>query len=246
MDFWLGNVKYTIADCDTKTILDLLRKILDKGVKIYSSELEERIEALEDIASDLQFGQEFQGIGKYFSEESQTFWAGLPRETPNYFGASGGAGSAQSYVYSITKYGSESNGGYYYILSINPNVTTSDLLASNIVVNITLPDPYGTLPLYYIQLPNSNVQMSENVNSITIPSPFICDISQNITQDKIGNIGMTGGYYYTAGEYKLYLPVIYRASASGNGKFGFIKNMVDLDTNTTQYDFGGFPITFTI
>lgn len=246
MDYWIGNVKYTIADCDTKTILDLLRKILDKGVKIYSSELEERIEALEDIASDLQFGQEFQGIGKYFSEESQTFWARLPRETPNYFRASGGAGSAQSYVYSITKYGSESNGGYYYVLAINPDASSTDLLASDIVVNITLPDPLGTLPLYYIQLPNSVMEINENVNTISVPSPFVCDVSANITQDKIGNIGLTGGYYYTAGEYKLYLPVIYRASASGNGKFGFIGNKIDLDTNTLQYNFGGFPITFTI
>lgn len=246
MDYWIGNVKYTIADCDTKTILELLRCILDKGVKIYSDELESKIDALEDLVADLQRGQEFQGIGKYFSEESQTFWAGLPRETPNYFGASGGAGSAQSYVYSITKYGSESNGGYYYVLAINPDASSTDLLASDIVVNITLPDPLGTLPLYYIQLPNSVMEINENVNTISVPSPFVCDVSANITQDKIGNIGLTGGYYYTAGEYKLYLPVIYRASASGNGKFGFIGNNIDLDTNTLQYNFGGFPITFTI
>lgn len=246
MDFWIGNVKYTIEDVNTKTILDLLRCILDKGVKIYSDELESKIDALEDIVADLQRGQEFQGVGKYFSGGSQNFWANMPLQTPQYFEGDGETGSKQSYAYTITKYGSENNGGYYYVLAINPDATSADLLASNIVVNITLPDPYGTLPLYYIQLPNSNVQMSENVNSITIPSPFICEISQNIIQDKIGNIGMTGGYYYTAGEYKLFLPIIYRASASGNGKFGFIGNKVDLDTNTLQYNFGGFPITFTI
>lgn len=43
MDFWIDNVRYTIEDCDTKTILDLLRKILDKGVSVYSSSLDSRI-----------------------------------------------------------------------------------------------------------------------------------------------------------------------------------------------------------
>lgn len=246
MDYWIGNVKYTIEDVNTKTILELLRCILDKGVKIYSDDLESKIDALEDLVADLQRGQEFQGVGKYFSSGSQNFWANMPLQTPQYFEGNGETGSDQSYVYTITKYGSENNGGYYYVLAINPDASSTDLLASDIVVNITLPDPLGTLPLYYIQLPNSVVEINENVNTISVPSPFVCAVSQNITQDKIGNIGMTGGYYYTAGEYKLYLPVIYRASAAGNGKFGFIKNMVDLDTNTTQYEFSGFPITFTI
>lgn len=246
MDYWIGNVKYTIEDVNTKTILELLRCILDKGVKIYSDDLESKIDALEDLVADLQRGQEFQGVGKYFSSGSQNFWANMPLQTPQYFEGNGETGSDQSYVYTITKYGSENNGGYYYVLAINPDASSTDLLASDIVVNITLPDPLGTLPLYYIQLPNSVMEINENVNTISVPSPFVCDVSQNITQDKIGNIGMTGGYYYTASEYKLYLPVIYRASAAGNGKFGFIKNMVDLDTNTTQYEFSGFPITFTI
>lgn len=246
MDFWVDNVRYTIEDCDTKTILDLLRKILDKGVEIYSSELKERIESLEGLAAELQLGQEFQGIGKYFSEDSQAFWARLPIGTPQYFDASGGAGSAQSYVYYITKYGSESNGGYYYILAINPDATNTDLLASDIVVNITLPDPYGKLPIYYIQLPNSVMSISENANTISVPSPFVCDVSSNITQDKIGNIGMTSGFLYTSSEYKLFLPIIYRSSASGNSKFGYVSNYIDIDTNTPQYKFGGFPFTFTI
>lgn len=43
MDFWVDNVRYTIEDCGTKTILDLLRKILDKGVSVYSSSLDSRL-----------------------------------------------------------------------------------------------------------------------------------------------------------------------------------------------------------
>lgn len=246
MDYWIGNVKYTIEDANTKTILDLLRCILNKGVKIYSDYLESKIDALEDLVADLQRGQEFQGVGKYFSSGSQNFWANMPLQTPQYFEGDGEAGSKQSYAYTITKYGSENNGGYYYVLAINPDATSADLLASDIVVNITLPDPLGTLPLYYIQLPNSVMETNEYVNTISVPSPFVCDVSTNITQDKIGNIGLTSGFLYPTSEYKLFLPIIYRASASGNGKFGFIGNKVDLDTNTLQYNFGGFPIIFTI
>ena len=43
MNFWVDNVRYTIEDCDTKTILDLLKQILDKGVSVYSSELDSRL-----------------------------------------------------------------------------------------------------------------------------------------------------------------------------------------------------------
>ena len=236
--------KISVNTSDITEINNRLNDV-DSGVT-----LEEYIKTnnsnISKLQSDLQSGQEFQGVGKYFSSGSQNFWANMPLQTPQYFECDGEAGSKQSYAYTITKYGSENNGGYYYVLAINPDATSADLLASDIVVNITLPDPLGTLPLYYIQLPNSVMEINENVNTISVPSPFVCDVSANITQDRIGNIGLTSGLLYTPAEYKLFLPIIYRGSASGNGKFGFIGNKIDLDTNTLQYNFSGFPITFTI
>lgn len=247
MDYWIGDVKYTIEDCDTKTILDLLKQILDNGVSIYNSELESRIKSVELEIADLQYSANFTGLGRMFSAIDNDWWMNLTPQQPQYFIGDGTSASSSDYTFSITRYSDSVSSGGYYVIAFNPDADDTNLLKPTTPINITLPDPYNTLPVYFIRIPHSNMTTAHNINTLFYNSPFISAVDvNNITFDKIGGVGYTAGLSYTQNEYKLFLPIIYRSTDTATSKFRLVSNSIDFDTNTLNYIPTTSPISFTL
>lgn len=235
MDYWIGNVKYTIEDANTKTILDLLKQILGKGVSIYSSDLDNRLTEAEAKIKDLTYAVNFSGIGSYLENIEMDWWMQLPTSKPVYCFRDGSTGATiDDYSYIILPY-EGTHSSRKYLLQFRATADDTALLKPATPINITLPAPYGTLPIYFVELPHTALEQNKTIGTIMEPSPFIVsDTVDNITYDKLGNIGYTAGLTRVA-DLSLFLPVIYRSSDVGSLKFKILGNKIDMYTNTLEY-----------
>lgn len=233
MDFWIDNVRYTIEDCNTKTILDLLRKILDKGVSVYSSSLDSRLTDAESKIKELTYAANFSGIGSYLKNTELDWWLQLSTTEPVFcFGDGSTDATIDDYTYMILPL---EGANKKYALQFRMAADDTALLKPATPINIDLPSPYGTLPVYFVKLPYSAIDSSSILSTLMTQSPFIvADSVDNITYDKIGNIGYTAGLTGVS-DSSLFLPVIYRGSDLGTNKFRIIGNKIDMDTNTLEY-----------